>query len=222
MSSKVVLSTSFVVVGVKLLSEPEQAQEFGRRADAGEILISAAASPVEVARTIRLDQVRMEVMTSENRTMVKKEYPSSLEDVSRLVNAIEVALNASELQEQAPVTALGYNIEVVYEPNAPDPVSDYIGRRMFSKVSSCFIGKDGWKLRGVSGAVAFEGENGERYNLTIEPRLRELDSPRAFLSINHHVPSNTLPSIKEIQVLLEDVWNTADRFIDSFDKICSE
>ncbi len=227
MESKVVLSVTFVLAGVELLTTPDQINEFGKTGGFEEIVVGTTAEgimlgpPTAVSRSIELGPQQTEVLTQDGRTSVRKNYPATTGDIDSLVQIIEAAVNASAF-EQDKVVALGYNTEVAYTPPTQELAPSYIGRRVLSKEIRHTINKERWGLISLSSNVGFVGLDGEAYNITIEPRLKEAGARRVFLGVNHHVPSSLVPSPDEIRAALVDIWETADMFIANLNNIPKE
>ena len=221
MESKVVLSISFVAAGVELLSEPEQAQVFGKILGADEITVTTEVtlpSTTGVSRKFEVGQSQTEVLAEGMKATVIKKYPNSKSDVKTLVGTTRAAIDASKADESS-LLAIGYNIEATYEPHTTESAANYIGERMLPKHTRYLITKGNYDPVCKSVSMAFMGNGGEVYNIRVEPRHREVDAERVFLSINHHVPSGTLPTTEEIQTSLETIWDTVDEFIDNFDRM---
>ena len=213
------LSSSFVLLGVRLLDSTEKINAFGRHVGAGEVqIITAQVGEQEAVQIVRLGKDRIELELSgpqpETRSVVRAEYPE-LSEPERLAEVAQFAVKASELGDEFALTAVGYNIDLVYVM-AEGPASGYIADRLIVKDFANIKGMS-WQLAGGAARLIFKDEHRIR-NLVIEPRLNDPTTHRLFFSMNLHVPTTSIPSRDEIAASLQGVWNDSKQFMDYFNQ----
>lgn len=218
MRLETVLSTSFVLAGTRLLSTLDEVNDFGGRSEVGEMVVAAseivAGSNQESGYLIDIGKDRMKLELFASRSSIKKEYPSGREDLSRLADVAQIAIDASNVDDNLP-QAVGYNVEMICVHETV-PALAYISERLIASRFSSVEDRP-WRLVGGSGKLAFE-DQGRFRNLVIEPRLNDAATPRMFFSMNLHIPSSHIPGKQEIVDSLLDVWDESEHFLEYFSK----
>lgn len=171
------------------------------------VIIGRAGTGQHPSQSFRLDRERITLEVSRIRSTVEQEYPVR-DALDRLADLTARAIRLSEVDEDF-TTAFGINLDLICEPHSSTPASQYIARRLFS---SQFQPPGGWQLdRGAAQIGYVDGPS--RWNLTLEPRLKDNDTTRVFLSVNHHLENQPLPDRAKLTRLLEHTWDQSHEFV---------
>lgn len=219
METAEVLKINLVLVGVDLLNGGEDAIKFRRAvgtdvvvAEGGPILGVPVSIPA-LGRTFALNKDRITLSLSPPRSVIERDYPD-YDDLERLADVAYIAITTSAIPGEIQPQALGYNIELVYEPDVNEPASEYLAERLFaSKVPGA---NEQWKLVGGSGKLRFEGE-GKVWRVAIEPRFNDENDPRVFFTMNMHISEMRFPSRNEIRESFQEIWGQAHDFTSGLD-----
>ena len=218
-----VLKTGLVLVGVALLGEQHQRDEFADLVETeiiSETLIGGPApppkipSPTIVGETgvmLNLHRDRIQLASTPLRTSIERQYPS-FDDLGRLAAVVNHAIQVTD-QEGQVLTAFGFNIDLVYRHTEDKPSETYIAERLFSNER---LGIQEWNIVGGGGKISFEG-NGARWNFTVEPRANDPSHRRVYLSLNRHKDGQKLPNPDEMLSLFQEVWQRSHEFAEQLD-----
>ena len=114
-----VLKAEMVLVGLGLLSSPQEYEAFRSQAKtdvfiSGQTMtIEALTNVAEAGRTISLNRDRIVLDLSPSRSSIRREYPSK-GDLERLAEVAALAIEQSS-QGRENLRAFGYNIELIYD-----------------------------------------------------------------------------------------------------------
>lgn len=170
-----------------------------------------AAAPVQ-GQVLRFRRDRMTVETSAARTRIAREYPAGIEDVGLVSRLIAQAIEATDLEGNAPA-AFGFNIQIVYDQDSGEPATHYLGRRLFHPAENL---RENWVKVGGFGKLIFQ-EGNRRWTIALEPRMQDPNTTKVFLDVNLHVPEARLPSLDDVDSLLREVWSRAHSLIEAID-----
>ena len=223
-----VLESSFVLLGMRVLSTPAERAAFINRCDTevtSETGIGIAAAGTsgtqENVHILKLNRDRISLEISPARCTIKREYPSKI-DLQRLAEICYLSIANSDSNDSTP-DAFGYNIILLYTPTSGVPASAYLGERIFARA---LMQDDEIELLpsseivGGMGQVTFDIQ-GTRWNLTVEPRFKDLNTTTIYLNLNYHFSEKRLPGHDEISESLRKTWNQAYGIIEAIDAIPS-
>ena len=222
-SSIEILNINLVLVGAELIKTPDEINEFRDAvgvdvvvAEAGFAIGSPIGVPVNLAggsRILSLNRDRITIDISVQRTTIKRDYPSSPEEIKRLAEVATLVIATAESNEESKLQAFGYNIEMVYEQDSGMPASQYISERLFADDVPKI--EDG-NVLGGSGRLTFAG-NGKTWRVGIEPRFNNEMDKRVFLTLNMHIDHNRFPDREEIMSSMREIKENAKSFASRLD-----
>lgn len=213
---QMILKVDLVLVGVRLLSEPQQVNAFS--ALVGEEVVPAGVGLAfmedqrtpEQATRLELPKDRITLALGTSRSTIERAYPSA-SDLPRLAEIATMAVDSSEFGSALP-TAHNYTLEMVYRQDSENAYR-YLGQRLFR--GDAFAAQ-GWSTIGGAGKLAYESSDG-RWEFIVEPRFHARDTDRVFLLLNLHREQPAIPSQEEIATSLELMWNQAYALADRLD-----
>ena len=218
-----VLKANLVLLGVDLLNSQEAVQTFANAVGA-EISIGANMLPgfpfpfpdipgPGAGGTITIDRDRIVIETSPTRTIIGRDYPS-YDDLNRLSEVAGYAIEQTEGAGAQPLRAIGYNIELVYDQTSTTTAIKYLAERLFT---ADMPSNEGWQLAGGTGRLTFDDTLGRRWNVSLEPRHKDQETTRIFMSVNAHQNNPRLPSKDEIKRYFQEAWQQAHDFVSKLD-----
>lgn len=221
MTAKVqdVLKANLVLVGVGLINNREELEEFDRavnseiRIDGGGMMVNAQAMMTEPVRAITIPKDRISLELSPTRSVISRDYPLR-DDLNRLAMVAGRAINSTDLNASKP-RAFGFNIELVYDQDSEAPAFGYLAERIFAHDFP--INKE-WKLIGGAGRLLFNNREGNVWTVNVEPRFNDQSTTKVFLTLNLHVDQQRLPNEDEISRFFLEVWDQAYSLAEMIDK----
>ena len=217
-----VLGVNLVLLGVVLLGEPTQQDQFTDSIDAEIVkefigtpppIPGGPPNPQEPGLVLDLPRDRIQLISTPSRSQIQRQYPTGLDDLERVAEVASRAIDLTDLSGQSP-RAFGFNIQLAYRPTEDKPAERYIAERLFLRQQ---FGIEGWTLIGGGGNLSFEGHDA-RWNITIEPRANDPSGRKVYLSLNLHRDTQEVPSRQDIVVSLQDIWNRSREFVTQLDK----
>ena len=208
-----VIEANLILVGVSLVNTSEELSAF--RKDVGtEVVRAETGFGAEVIdRTHTLNRDRIRVVGTPDRSAIVRDYPAE-RDLERLAQVAEMAIANTDLNEQA-LKALGYNIELVYEPDSKELAIKYLADRLFMPH---LLQDGGWRLFGGAGRLFFEKD--ERFwQVRLEPRFNDDATTKIFVSMNLHQSGADLhfPTEGDIRNSLKLLWAEAHNLVNQLD-----
>ena len=215
-----VLKTDLVLVGLVLLQQPEELLAFRNAANADVVAsgqsmnIDPVSGVTEPGRVLSLDRDRITLNLTPSRSVVRRDFPHE-QDLRRLAEVTHHAIRTTSLENQSQsLTAIGYNLEMVYEPSSGLPATRYLAQCLFSDVLSS---RSGWNLVGGGGTVVYE-ENENEWQFSLQPRFREPTNTRIVLGLNLHQRRDSIPSEDEMVGSLQQIWEQSRAFANLLDE----
>ena len=212
-----VVRANLVLVGCRLLGQPEEFDEFRQAikadvqmAQAG-LIANIASGMAEPGQTLALQRDRITIELSPSRSIISREYPSR-DDLRRLAEVSAQAISHTSLEGSQP-RAFGFNIDIVFEQDSEETAFAYLSRQLFGAES---LGNEDWQLVGAAGRLIFD-DNGRHWTINLEPRFHEEHEKRVFLSGNLHLSDRPLPNEDEIVSYLEEAWDETHQFVRHLD-----
>lgn len=197
-----VLNAGFVFVGIDLLADEEQFQSFSAKLDE-ELVVELPTLDIGLeARTITINKDRISLRSVGGRSLVQQEFPTK-ESLPKLCEVASMAIAHTPLT--ADVSAIGYNVQLVYKQDDRPFAFTYIAERVLRN----FRQADGWRITGGHAALRFVDADERVWNVSVEPRLRRDNTDKVFLSLNLHIPSRSVPPADELRNTLETTWDEA-------------
>lgn len=215
-----ILKANIVLVGIGLLSKPNEEKAFSDAVNTEVVTAGVGLSfgvptlPPEPGRTLELQRDRISLQLMPGRTAIERAFVSGSEDLDRLADVVGLALKHTHLGNEDVPTAFGYNIELVYDQTTGRSALGYLGAGMFGRSG---LTVPNWNLVGGAGRFVFDSQEG-RWSIRVEPRFNDEESSRVYLSMNLHKAENRLPSLNEIRATFTDLWTKAQRFVRLFDE----
>ena len=207
-----ILNASMVFAGIELMTGPNARDALARVANTEVIgtdvgfSVTAGGAP-QPSRRLILQRDRISLDISSARSAVSMEYPPR--DFSLLSEVINCAIENTRFEGQH-LTAHGYNLMLLLEPELTQPAAEYIGNHLFA---SRHFGRENWRLAGGLGTLYFI-DGTRRWALNVEPRPRDdMQSNRLFMSVNLHVPGREMPDgLDTIETTFKDVLDGLEHF----------
>lgn len=197
-----VLQVNLILVGINLINTQEELDALRR--DVGVEIVTAEASlgTELVERTHDLNRDRIKVRSTPERTAIAREYPEET-DLGRLARVAGLAIENTDLAGQE-LRALGYNVELVYEPDSEEPALKYLASHLF-KTS---LLRDDAKIFGGA-ARLFYTKGDHTWQARLEPRLNDDATTKIFAALNLHQAEADLSSLGEssIRDSLGSLWD---------------
>ena len=214
-----VLKANLVLVGLQLLSEPADFEEF-RQLVATDVVtagvglvtnVPAGVTEPGFIHTLNRDRITLDL--SKARSVITRDYPSQT-DLHRLADVAAHAIRRSSFTDQRPA-AFGYNLELVYEQHSASKSFNYLSQRLFNP---SLFGRNGWNLIGGFGKLHYQ-DGSRRWVITVEPRFHDEQTMRVFLSLNLHISEQRCPDDEEIKKSLQEMWNQAHNIPEWLDTV---
>ena len=224
-----IVESSVVFVGLRLLSTTPEQRSFIDQCGsevtkdvAIDINIDGAPSAQGNVQIFKLNRERIIIESSQQRTVIKMEYPSSDDeahtsaDLHRLAQIADLAVRSTSIRSRPP-PAFGYNIIVLYDLDDGQTAIESIGSRLFKSS----LGRDrsldlipGARFRGGMCTLLFD-EGPTRWTVTIEPRFRRPSSKKVYLNVNYHSARQEIPDEDGFFGSLMHTWHRACGIIDT-------
>ena len=190
-----ILQVNLVLVGANVIKSQNEMAAFYE--DVGVEVTSVetgvlGADPIN--RTHTLNRDRITIVSTQNRSVVSREYPLET-DLGRLAQVASMAISNSDLEDQE-LRAFGYNIELVFEPSSKEKAIHYLLKRLFNPD---LLRNKGSRLIGGTGRIFFE-KNGRYWRATLQPRFNDENTTKIFLSLNLHRGETDLSLLTEIEI----------------------
>lgn len=219
MTAKVqdVLKANLVLVGVGLLNNLEELEEFDHAVNSelmiegGGMMVNATGIVPEPMRAITIPKDRVSLELSPSRSVISRDYPSR-DDLSKVAEIAWCAIENTDLKGQE-LRAFGFNIDLMYNQDSGSTAFGYLAKRMFSPDLSM---NEGWNLVGGAGKLLFNRE-GNVWTVNVEPRLADQDTHRVFMKLNLHINDREIPDGEKIRRFLEEIWDQAHNLVNMID-----
>ena len=217
-----VVKANMVVVGLHLLSKPDELDVFKRPVStdvqvAGTGIIANVSQGVtEQGRILTLDRDRITLELSPSRSTINRDYPVR-EDLPRLAEVAWQAIASSSMAGRQP-RAFGFNIEMIFDQDSGTPAFEYLSRRLFGEQP---LESQGWQFVGGAGSLIFD-DGGRRWTLKLEPRFNDQTESRVFLGVNLHMAGQSLPDEVGFEASLEaslrEIWDKSLAVVQRLDE----
>ncbi len=213
-----VLVVDAVLVGLALLRDESEIAACGEMMEEeifGDRLVLAQQhrpSATVEGQLLRLHRNRLAVETSPARTRVLREYPTGIDDVGLVSRLTEQAIAATDLQGESPA-AVGFNIQIVYDQDSGVPATQYLGSRLFHPVENLL---EDWIQVGGFGKLIFQASD-RQWTLNLQPRMHAPNTTKVFLDVNLQLSEAQLPTKKELDSSLKELWTQAHSLIQTID-----
>ena len=209
-----VLQANLVLVGIGLINTQEEITAFRRAVETEVLSVEAGVGTEVVNRFHTLNRDRIGVSRVGDRTTINREYPEQA-GLERLAMVARTAIDVTNPTGDQ-LRALGYNVELVYEPDPQEDAIRYLAERLFMPN---VLQDEGSRLIGGAARLYFE-KGGRGWQVTLEPRLNDEETNRIFASLNLHCPGPDLdvPTGDEILDSFMLAWYEAHDLIDRLDK----
>jgi hypothetical protein len=203
-----IVKVDLVLVGVRLLSEPQQVSAFtaltGRDVvSSGTDLVSMEQGVLDPVTRLELPKDRIVLGLGSQRSTIERTYPDE-DDLPRFADIVTLAARCSNFNS-ALVAVHGYNLAMVYRQDSGMNTLRYLGKHMFGEAA---FAAEGWNPVGGTGKLLYESPDG-RWEFFVEPRLQKQDTDKVFLQLNLHRGQATIPSREEIIDSLNFMWKQA-------------
>ena len=216
-SDESILKANLVLAGFELLDRPGEFEAFRSiykeaRLSGQGVNVDIRTNVAEQGRTITLDRERIHLELFPSRSMISREFPTGKEDIARLGEVASMAMSVTSVRGKR-LQAYGYNLEMEYTQDSGRPANRYLAERLFRSKPFQTVG-----LELVSGSGLFVCmEDGNQWSFRLEPRHSDTATAQVFLSLNFHVPKQSLPQDEEITQSLVRVWERAHEFAAAMD-----
>ena len=195
-----IVKFDLVLVGVRLLSEPQQVSAFSASAGGdvvpagtGLVLSPDQRNPEQTTR-LELPKDRIALELGPRRSAIERDYPIE-DDLPRFADIVTLATENSSLDnDSASPKVHGYNLAMVYRQDSGESTYRYLGQRLFGRDA---FAAPGWNSMGGIGKLTYEAPSG-RWEFVVEPRFREFETDRVFLQLNLQKEQPTIPGKEEI------------------------
>ena len=216
-----ILNVSVVFAGVELMNMPDARGNLSSALNDAEILTEEVGFSLPVvegapsaARRYVLERDRISIEVTTGRSSIQKDYPSPTtpsDDFDRLAEIVTHALINTDFEEQE-LSAYGYNMVIVFNPDWQQPAIQYLGEHLFSPTA--YI-KDGWQREGGYGSLLFTDDQKRRWTFLLEPRPRNnTTSKRLYIAVNLHIPDTEPPNQESISGALDESLRNSTDFVE--------
>lgn len=219
-----ILKIDIVLVGVQLLSGPADKAIFdeavgaevteaiteGIAVSVGPSGISPITPPPPQPRLLTLQKERITLDLAPGRSSISKEYPEE-GAIGRLAEVADLAITGSNDPNQE-LRAFGFNLEAVCELPSDKMAYQFLASNIYA---SNIAHNSEFALTDGSPRMSFQRGN-DHWNVVIEPRFRNADGSKIFMSLNLHKDSSAMPPGEEIYDSLRTLWDHAYTFVDIF------
>lgn len=213
------IKVNLTLLGVKLLSSPQQVEVFSASAGAeveatgtGLTIVGDQSIPTPTIR-LELPKDRITLNLDADRSVIARTYPSE-SDLPRLAEVATLAADISKLGDALP-TAHGYNVEMVYRLESGENAYKYLGQHLFGEGEDSLAAQD-WCAVGGAAKKTYESPTG-RWEFLVEPRFRSSDTDKVFLLLNLHREQPAMPGQEEIATSFGLVWSQAHALMNRID-----
>jgi hypothetical protein len=198
------LNASVVVVGSGLLATEEEIRSFAAKTSEevhyGSLQI---ANGTEVTARLEIRKEQITVDRNPERVSVVKEYPDG--SWERLAEIVTFSLQSSNNLD---LTARGYNVSLVFDPNQNATAEEYIVSEIFAVLAI-----PNWKFSGGQATLRFQDANLQGvWTVKIAPRVGR-NARRVFLDLNLHLPGTI--EIGEVSGYIESARDGALSFLET-------
>ena len=213
-----VVKANIVLVGLRLLSAPEEIESFKHTIGTDVQLagvgmgVNVQTGLAEPGLSLILNRDRITLDLSPSQSAINRDYPLR-EDLARLAEVAGKAVSNTSGEEQD-LRAFGFNIEMVFDQDSDLPAVGYLSRRLFDVDG---LGSEGWQFIGGAGKLIF-GDEGRRWTVALEPRFGDETESRVFLSVNLHKARQSPPTEDEIRNSFEELWDEVHDFVQRLDE----
>lgn len=219
-----ILKIDLVLVGVQLLSGPGEKARFDETVgtEVSEALtegIAVSVSPSGISpimppppqpRILTLQKERITLDLAPGRSSISRDYPDE-GAIERLAEVADYAICFSNPHGQD-LRAYGFNLEAVCELPPDKTAFQFLASNIYAPNIAC---NPEYALTDGSPRMSFQRGN-DRWNVAVEPRFRNADGSKVFMSMNLHVASNVMPRGEVIYNSLRLAWDHASIFVDIF------
>ena len=213
-----VVKANLVLVGLRLLGQPGEIEDFKRGLSADVQIIGAGliadipSGVTEPGHTLALSRDRITLDLSRSRSTISRDYPLR-EDLPRLAQVAGQATASTSLGGVQP-RAFGFNLEMIFDQDSGLPAFGYLSSRLFDVNP---LGNEDWQLVGGAGRLIF-GDGPRRWTFSLEPRFNDDTESRVFASVNLHIDNQLLPNEAEIRASLEELWDNTLLLVERLDQ----
>lgn len=209
------LKVSLVLLDISLLQHNEDIGRFRDLVDADVVATGVGFAPAPSAdapidfQNLSISRDRITIESARERSVLSREYPIR-EDIARFAEVAQHALAVTD--PDSAERGAGYNVELLYDQDSGVPAAEYLSQRLFKELSQ----EDRWKISRGHGSVSFfDGK--DIWNCSVEPRFRDPETTRLYLSVNRHRVDPSPPSKADIEERLKGSWDWAIEFAEKLD-----
>ena len=214
-----VIGAHLVLFAVHLFRKREEFEAFRSTAGvdvtvAQRVRQTAPGGNVQQALTFTLPKERITLNVDSDGTKITRDYPTSQEELKRLVEVAQLAIEKSDLSDQIP-HSFGVTIELVLEQDSEETAAQYLANRLFAPGLKSL--GEGWPLSGGESVLEYTMASRQRY-AAVEPHDDDSDTSKVYLRFSEHVTEERVPSHDEMFKSLVDTWDNAQDFVHRLDK----
>ena len=206
-----VLNASMVFMDVELMNKPDARSKLAEAAN-GEVIgvdlglsLTLGGAP-EPSRRFVLQRERISLEVTPGRSSVAMEY--SPRDFTQIAEIVTSAIENTEFEGQQ-LSAYGYNMMLVIDPNLGTSAVEHLGKYLFASTK---FGREGWERAGGLGILYFS-DGDRRWTFNVEPRPRDdVESNKLFMSMNLHLTRTVMPAEGAIVDTFTEMLDEAVRF----------
>ncbi len=169
---------------------------------------------LDMALSLDIQSERISVVRRlEGNTIIKRDYPASLDDLDRLAEVAELVIANTYTQQELHI--FGFNIEASCTQSSGIPSTRYLAERFFdlrelSDGGLRDFGSTSWDLE--------FSDDDARWRITVRRLENVLDAPNLFVTLNRHHQSQALPDKQAIKEMLRETWNGIPKFIEKLER----
>ncbi len=168
---------------------------------------------LDMALSLDIQSERISVVRRlEGNTIIKRDYPTSLDDLDRLAEVAELVIANTDTPQE--LHTFGFNVEAACTQYSGVPTSRYLAGRFFD-------------LRGLSsggfggfGSTSWDLEFSDdeiRWRISVRVMENVFDTPNLFVTLNRHHQNQYLPDKRAIKEMLSETWNDIPKFIEKLE-----
>ena len=186
---------SVVFLGGRPLNTPEEQTRFIRRVGDEVSKVDSPGLPLEIpglpkglipvpSTILQISRERVDINLAEERSSFDKAYPEPGQDFARLGTLVEMAIECTDNWVQP--KAVGFNVDFVRDLGDTVTAFQFLSKRLLNPKLSL---PEVWGHQGIATTtIIFGGDQPNvRWQVQLEPRLGDFNSPRLFAAVNLHI-----------------------------------
>ena len=205
-----VTTANVVVANFAALNSESMLHGFLREAEG--ITSSGLQPDGAVSLDFQLDRISV-VRRLDGSTLIKRDFPASINDLDRLAKIADLAIANSEPHQG--LHTFGFNVEATCTQRSGESSSRYLAERFFDLEQ---LANDGFSDFGSTTWEMEFSDDERRWRLGIRRLENMFAIPNLYVTLNSHYADQTLPDSRDIKRKLRETWNSIPKFIEKLER----